>query len=140
MTLHGPGPAAVAWTLTAASAAVTGLSFDGVARVGTARRAVFVLKFSLASMVLSGGTALTFVKAGHSIVTRARSEDFSGNITLYATRISGDLQGRKVVYTPRKPPVNLSPDMTLTNLVAHQPYAFADTFTGAGLTAGEPAP
>jgi hypothetical protein len=139
LTLRGPGPAAVVWTLTAASAAVTGLSFDGVARILTTRGVVFMLKFSLGSMVLSGGTGLTFSEAGRSIVTRALSLDFSGNITLYTTKISAELHGRMVVYTPKKPPVNLSPDLTLTNVVANQPFAFADTFVGSGLTISEPA-
>jgi Family of unknown function (DUF6114) len=137
-SLRGPGPAAVAWTLTAGSAAVTGLKFDGVARVLTAWRVVYMLKFSLASMVLSGGTGLTFAQAGHSIVTSATSLNLSGNITLFATKISGELGGRTVVYTPSKPPVNLSPDLTLANVVASQPYATADTFIAAGLTITEP--
>jgi hypothetical protein len=138
-TIRGPGPAAAAWMLTAGSAAVTGLRFDGVARVRTARRVVYMLKFSLGSMVLSGGTGLTFAQAGRSIVTSATSLNLSGDITLYATKISGELGGRMVVYTPSKPPVNLSPDLTLANVVASQPYATADTFLAAGLTITEPA-
>jgi hypothetical protein len=137
--LRGPGPGAVAWTLTAGSAVVTGLTFDGVARVRTERGAIYMLKFSLGSMVLSGGTGLTFAEDGRAIVTQATSLDLSGNITLYATKISGELHGRMVVYTPRKPPVNLGADLTLANVVASQPYATADTFVAAGLTITEPA-
>jgi hypothetical protein len=96
-----------------------------------------MLRFSMSSMTLSGGTRLTFAQAGHSIATRAVSLAFTGHITLYATKISGDLNGHMVIFTPQHPPSKLSQDLTLTNVIADQPYALADALAGVGLVMTE---
>ena len=124
--------AAVPSSLTAGTATLTGLSFDGVAKVPTAKGAVPMLKFSMSSMTLTGAV-LTFSKDGHPLVTRGSSLAFNGGVVLYATKISGDVDGVLVTFTPKQPPVTLSSDITLTNLVTDQPYAAADSLAATGL-------
>ena len=98
----------------------------------TAKGAVPMLKFSMSSMTLTGAV-LTFSKDGHPLVTRGSSLAFSGGVVLYATKISGDVDGVLVTFTPKQPPVTLSSDITLTNLVTDQPYAAADSLAATGL-------
>jgi Family of unknown function (DUF6114) len=137
LRVGGQYAAAASSTLTAASAALTGLSFDGVAKVPTARGTVSMLKFSMESMALSGGAVLTYSADGHSIVTRASSLGFIGHIVLYTTKISGDLDGTAVTFTPLQPPKALGSDITLTNVVTDQPYASADSLDATGLELSE---
>src|SRR5262249_17914607 len=56
-------------SITAGTASMTGLSYDGVADVQTATGTVRMLMFSMRSMTLSGGTVLTVNEHGHALVT-----------------------------------------------------------------------
>ena len=105
-----------------------GLSYDGVADVQTATGTVPMLMFSMNSMTLSGGTVLTVSENGHTVVTNDSSLDFSGNVVLYVTRISGQLLGVTVTFTPQNPPPAVLPTMTFTNVVTDQPLTLADSF------------
>jgi hypothetical protein len=112
---------------------MTGLVFDGVARVRTSRGRVRMLKFSMTTLTFAGGAALTYSIRRHSPVTRASSLSFSGEIVLYTTRLAGDLAGAPVDFTPAHPPSKLASDVTFTNVVTDQPYASANALTGTGL-------
>lgn len=117
---------------------MTGLSYDGVASVPTAAGPVQMLKFSMDSMTLSGGTVLTVNENGHAVVTNDSSLDFSGKVVFYTTRLSGQLAGVTVTFTPQNPPPAVLPTTTLTNVVTDQPLAMADSFQAHSLmvTAG----
>jgi hypothetical protein len=121
---------------------ITGLSFDGVVKVATASGPVRMLRFTMRSMILARGTSLpteadgTNLSSGGSAsrtLTKASSMGFAGHIVLYVTAISGDLKGVKVAYTPSHPPSMLKSDVTLTNVVVEQPFAYADTLAGGEL-------
>jgi hypothetical protein len=107
---------------------MTGLSYDGVASVPTAAGAVQMLKFSMDSLTLSGGTVLTVAGNGHSVVTSDSSLDFSGNVVFYTTKLAGQLLGAAVTFTPQNPPPAVLPTTTFTNLVTDQPLTTADSF------------
>ncbi len=112
---------------------MTGLSYDGVASVPTPTGAVQMLKFSMNSMTLSGGTVLTVAENGHSVVTSGSSLDFSGNVVFYTTRLSGQLLGAAVTFTPQNPPSAVLPTTTITNVVTDQPLTKADSFQAHNL-------
>jgi len=116
---------------------MTGLVFDGVARVRTSTGRVKMLKFSMTTMTFAGGATLTYDIVAASLVTRAASLSFSGDIVLYTTRLAGDLHGAAVDYTPQHPPSALASDVTLTDVVTDQPYASAEALTGTGLELSE---
>ncbi len=120
-------------TLTAGSAVMVGLSYDGVATVPTAGGSQQMLKFSMSSLTLSGGIVLTVDVNGHSMVTRNTSVHFTGNVVLYTTRLSGDLLGTPLSFTPSSPPPLVLPLMQFSNVVTDQPLASADSMQAAGL-------
>lgn len=119
-------------TLTAGSAVLAGLSFDGVAQVPTAAGPVPMLRFSMASLALSAGTRLLVGGAGHAFLAEAASLDLSGDVVLYTTKISGTLAGHQVTFTPAQPPSGLGRDVTLSDVVVHQPYASTGTLQAHG--------
>ncbi len=119
-------------TLTAGSAVLAGLSFDGVAQVPTAAGPVPMLRFSMASLALSAGTRLLVSGAGHAFLAEAASLDLRGDVVLYTTKISGTLAGHQVTFTPEQPPSGLGRDVTLSTLVVHQPYASTDALQARG--------
>lgn len=88
-------------------------------------------------LALTGDASLTYSIDGHAPVTRAASLRLSGDIVLYAARLSGSADGRRVDYTPRHPPSHLGSDVTLTDVVIDQPYASANALTGTGLVVTE---
>jgi hypothetical protein len=110
---------------------MTGLSYDGVANVQTATGTVPMLMFSMDSMTLTGGTVLTVSDNGHTVVTNDSSLDFTGNVVLYTTRISAQLLGVTVTFTPQNPPPAILPTMTFTNVVTDQPLTLADSSRAA---------
>lgn len=118
--------AAVPSTISAGSATLTGLSYDGVANVPTASGAVQMLKFSMSGLSLSGNDDLTVTEGGHTLAVRAASLDFSGNVTLLTTKFSGDLLGIPLTFTPSSPPPLVLPTMVFTNVVSERPYTSAD--------------
>ncbi len=125
--------AAAPSTLTAGSAQMAGLSYDGVASVPTASGPQQMLKFGMSSLTLSGGIVLTVDDNGHSRVTRNTSVRFSGDVVLYATSLSGDLLGIRLTFTPRHPPPLVLPLMRFTNVVTRQPLTSAGLMQASGL-------
>jgi hypothetical protein len=121
-------------TLTAGSALMEGLSYDGVANVPAGGGgAQPMLKFSMSSLTLSGGIVLTATAGGHAMVTRNSGVHFTGNVVLYATRLSGDLLGVPLTFTPHNPPPLVLPVMTFTHVVTDQPLTTADAAVASGL-------
>jgi hypothetical protein len=130
----GVTPAAAPSTLTAGSAVLTGLSYDGVTSVPTAAGPVPMLTFRMNSLVLAGGTALTVTAGGHTLLVADSSLDFSGNVVLYTTRFSGLLLGVPVTFTPASPPPALLPPvMIFTNVQAGQPLTVAGSLVAGRL-------
>ncbi len=147
--LKAPAPgqlaAATRSTLTADSALLEGLSYDGVAQVATADGAVTMMKFTMSSLTLTGNIALTVSEGGGTAVTRSSSMHFGGPVVLYATKLSGDLLGIPVTITPTSPlatilqllaPVTRAVPVPMTNVVTEQPYTTAGSLQAGGLQIG----
>lgn len=86
-----------------------------------------MLKFSMTSLALSGAVKLSVSLDGHTVTVQATAATLDGTVVLYATEISGDLQGTQVSFTPDNPPSSLPSDLQLTSLVAHRVIASGDT-------------
>jgi hypothetical protein len=125
--------AAVPSVITANSATLTGLSYDGVANVQTADGSVPMLKFSMSGLNLAGDDDLTVSEGGHTLGIRASSLDFTGDVTLLTTKFSGDLLGIPLTFTPKSPPPLVLPTMVFTHVVTSQPYTSADALQIVGL-------
>jgi Family of unknown function (DUF6114) len=147
--LKAPAPgqlaAAAQSTLTADSALLEGLSYDGVAQVATANGTVTMMKFTLSSLTLTGNIALTVSEGGGTAVTRSSSMHFGGPVVLYATKLSGDLLGIPVTITPTSPlatilqllaPVTRAVPVPMTHVVTDQPYTTAGSLQAGGLQIG----
>ena len=92
-----------------------------------------MLEFSVTSMVLSAGVALTVSQGGSTVHTQASSVAFSGNVVLYTTSISGTVSGSQLSFTPANPPSSLPSDLQITGLVAEQVYLGAGLVQVSGL-------
>ncbi len=117
---------------------MTGMAYDGVADVPTANGTVPMLKFSMSTMTLSGGTTLTATSGGQTLVTRNSSLAFSGNVTLYTTKFSGVLvvlgvPTVRVTFTPQNPPPSVLPDMTFDSVTTDQPLTLANSLVAQNL-------
>jgi hypothetical protein len=123
--------------LTAVSAVLAGLSFDGIAYVRTAAGEVLMLKLSMDSLTLTGTTLLLVRQDGHTFVANDYSLGFTGQVVLYTTKISGDLRGARVTFDPEQLPPRLPPDLALMNVVADQPYIIADSLQASGFQTTE---
>jgi hypothetical protein len=127
--------ATVPSVLTAGSARLVGLGYDGVALVPrTSGRPVPMMKFTLQSVTLTGHPTLTIHQNGSVAVTRTSLLSFSGHVVLYATKLSGDLLGIPVTLTASSPlslvlrllkPLTQGLTVTMTNVVTDQPVATA---------------
>jgi len=132
-------------SLTADSALLEGLSYDGVAHVPTAAGTVTMMKFTMTSLTLTGDIALTVSEGGGTAVTRSTSMHFGGPVVLYATKLSGDLLGIPVTITPTSPlatilrllaPVTQAVPVPMTNVVTDQPYTSAGSLQAGSLQVG----
>jgi Family of unknown function (DUF6114) len=119
-------------TITADSATLTGLHFDGVATVQTASGPEQVLKFSMSGLSLKDGD-LTVIQDGRAMAVQAASFTFSGDVTLLTTKFSGSLLGVPLSFSPKLPPPVVLPVMTFTNVTSDQPFTSADSFQIGGL-------
>jgi hypothetical protein len=127
--------ASVPTVLTAGSARLVGLAYDGVAEVPRASgRPVPMMKFSLQSVTLTGSPTLTIHQNASVATTRTSLLSFSGNVVLYATRLSGNLLGLPVTLTPSSPlslvlrllrPLTQGLTVTMTKVVTDQPLTIA---------------
>jgi hypothetical protein len=124
---------AVPSDITADSATLTGLSYDGVASVPTADGTQQMLKFTMSGLLLSGDDDLTVTEGGHTLVIRATTLNFTGDVTLLTTKFSGDLLGIPLTFTPASPPPLVLPDMVFTHIDTQQPYTSADALAIGGL-------
>jgi hypothetical protein len=133
----GAAAAAARSGLTATSAVLTGLTFDGIARVPTEHGTVEMLEFTMTSLVLSG-TRIRFAVAGVTVSASAMSLGLGG-VVLLATKLSGLLGGKQVSYTPKHPPSSVPKMLTFSNMVTGQPYLAAATLQASGLGIAAPA-
>jgi len=112
--------------LTAASALLTGLSFDGVAAVRTRGGTVPMLKFSMNELILSGGELRARASAGPSPLIRESLASIVGHVILYTTRWSYESRGKTMTFTPRRPPAAVPRNVTYTNLTTGRLYLTSD--------------
>jgi hypothetical protein len=87
--------------LTAGSATMTGFVYQGnvdmpVAGGGT----VAMMKFTADSITLAGGVTESVTQDGVTTMTTSPTLAFSGNVTLYATKLSGSLGIIPLTFTP----------------------------------------
>jgi hypothetical protein len=118
------GAATARSDLTASVATLTGASYDGVAHIPTAHGTVAMLEFSMTTLLLSGST-IRAAAAGGTILARAPSLGLTGDVVLLATKVSWYLHGKRVTYTPKRPPTSVPRDVTFMHLVTRQPYLTA---------------
>jgi hypothetical protein len=132
-----PGLVASAATevLTAGSASLTHFSYAGnvtlpVGNGGT----VSMMKFTADSITLAGGVTDTVTQGANSTVTSSPTLAFSGEVTLYATKLSGSLLGVPLTFTPSTVSAVLltianvltsSTTITMTNVTTDQPIVIA---------------
>ena len=133
MARHGSGAAIAAdkSVLAARFAVLSGLTYEGVAAVPTATGDTRMLRFRMASLKLPA-VVLNVTAGGHSFTTRDSSLLLSGDVELLTTRLSGEFDGIRITFTAASPPADLPSDMTLTSVVAQQPYASADSVRAVG--------
>lgn len=112
--------------LTALSAVLNGVSYDGVASVPTVHGRKLMLKFTMSYLKLPG-IMLTATQGGQSFMTRDSTLELSGHVVLYTTSITGTLNGIRVTFTASDPPSSLRSDLTLANVVAEQLFVTART-------------
>ncbi len=128
---HGLVASAVPSVLNARSAKLVGLAYDGVAEVPRASGGpVQMMKFSLRSVTLTGSPTLTIHQNDSIATTSTTLLSFTGNVVLYATKLSGDLLGVPLTITPSSPlslvlkllsPLTQGLTVTMTHVVTNQP-------------------
>ena len=100
-----------------------------------------MMRFTMRSQALSGLT-LTATGAGTTLVSSAASATFSGNVVLYATKLSGKLLGVPLTLTPGNAESTLlqllntlTPlvPVTMTNVTADQPVVLGSFAAVNGL-------
>ena len=131
------------FTLVTGSALLLGASYKGVAQVPTASgQTVPMMEFTMNSLTLDGAPTLTVTQGGVSSVTSGSSMQFTGNVVLYATQLSGDLLGVPVTLTPSSPLATIlqllnsvTPlvPLKLTSVTTNQPYISSDSLQIPGL-------
>jgi hypothetical protein len=122
--------------ITANSATLDGLAYQGtVAMPVSGGGTVTMMKFTMTSQQLSH-LDLTVAGAGGSLVTAATSASFSGDVVLYATKLTGQLAGVPLILTPGNAEStllqllkSLTPlvPVTLTNVTADQPVVLGNS-------------
>jgi hypothetical protein len=122
--------------ITANSATLDGLAYQGtVAMPVSGGGTVTMMKFTMTSQQLSD-LNLTVTGAGGSLVTTATSASFSGNVVLYATKLTGQLAGIPLTLTPGNAEStllqllkSLTPlvPVTMTNVTANQPVVLGNS-------------
>jgi hypothetical protein len=128
--------------LTAASATLTGFAYQGVVNMPVAGGGtVQMMKFTLTSQSLSSATQ-TVTETGRTLTTKLAAATFSGNVVLYATKLSGNLGAIPLALTPGNAVSTLlqllktltpALPLTLTNVTANQPVLLAGSTVIRGL-------
>lgn len=132
------------FTLVTGSALLLGASYQGVAQVptATAGKTIPMMEFTMNSLTLDGAPTLTVTQGGVSSVTSGSSMQFTGNVVLYATQLSGDLLGIPVTITPSSPLATIlkllnsvTPlvPLKLTSVTTNQPYISSNSLQIPGL-------
>jgi len=128
---------AAQFSLTTGSAVMNGATYDGTAEVPTASGStVEMLKFSMTSLTLDGSPTLTVSQDGQSSETSASSMQFTGDVVLYATELSGHLLGIPITLTPGSPLAtftSLPNGIPLTGVTTDQPLISSDSVSLPGL-------
>ena len=129
--------------ITAGSATLNGLSYQGAAKVPVAGGGTqTMMKFTLSSLILSGNVTATVTQGGQQSVTQGSTLTFTGGVTLYATKLSGSLLGIPITLTPGSVVSillrllnSLTPliPVTMTNVTTDQPLVLAGDLQVAGL-------
>ncbi|MFD0902169.1 DUF6114 domain-containing protein [Actinomadura sediminis] len=134
----GAGPRVYlgAATLRARSLTMTGLSYDGVARLPSSAGTVEALKFSMAKAVLTDVDQVAGRGGGASRTTTG-SLTLNGRVVMYTTKMSARLLGVPVTFTPAHPPPLTPPYMVMTDVVSERPSVRADgaAIDGLGISA-----
>jgi Family of unknown function (DUF6114) len=125
--------------LDAGSARLVGLAYDGVAQVPLASGgSEQMMKFNLQSVTLTGKPSLTIHQDNSVATTSTSLLSFSGNVVLYATKLSGDLLGIPITLTTSSPlslvlqllrPLTSGLTVTMTNVVTDQPTTTSSAST-----------
>ena len=131
------------FTLVTGSALLLGASYQGVAQIPTASgTTVPMMEFTMNSLTLDGAPTLTVTQGGVSSVTSGTSMQFTGNVVLYATQLSGSLLGVPVTITPSSPVATIlkllnsvTPlvPLKLTNVTTNQPCISSSSLQIPGL-------
>ena len=137
------------FSLVTGAALLKGSAYQGVAHVPVAGGGtVAMMKFSMSSLTLTGGPTLTVLDNGVTASAAGASMQFTGNVVLYATKLSGDLAGAPITLTPNSPlalvlqllgSVTQRVQLRLTNVATNQPYISADTLMIGALRTRTPA-
>lgn len=114
-------------TLDASVMTEYGLSFDGVVAMPTVKGHVKMLKFSASKVVLQDVDMTVSASGGRSTTTRAKQITFSGNVSVYTTKLHAKLFGIPLTFTPHFPPPLVLPVMRMTDVETTQNYTQADT-------------
>ncbi|MEV5824252.1 hypothetical protein AB0L25_01605 [Spirillospora sp. NPDC052242] len=112
-------------TLRAASLTMTGLSYDGVARLPAAAGTVEALKFSMSKAVLKDVDQVA-ERGGVASRTTTGGLALDGHVVMYTTKMSAKLLGVPVTFTPAHPPPLTPPYMVMTDVVSERPSVRAD--------------
>jgi hypothetical protein len=103
---------------------------------------IAMMKFTLSSLTLSGDPTLTVRQGGAASSTSAASMLFTGDVVLYATKLSGDLLGAPITLTPDSPlslvlrvlgGVTPAVTLRLTNVTTDEPYISTASLQIGGL-------
>jgi hypothetical protein len=129
--------------ITAGSATLDGLAYQGTVRMPVAGGEQTMMVFTLHSMTLSGNVTATVTENGQSTVTQSSSLAFSDGVTLYATKLSGSLLGIPTTLTPGNVltlllhllnTVTPAIPLTMTNVTTDQPLVIAGSLQAANLS------
>jgi hypothetical protein len=132
--------------LTAGSATITGLSYQGNVNVPVAGGGtVTMMKFTADSIALASGVTDTVTEGGANTATSSPTLTFSGGVTLYATRLCGSLAGVPLCFTPTTVSglllsaanliTGVAPIM-FTSVTTDQPIVFAGALQTGALSIG----
>ena len=128
--------------LTAGSATLDGLAYQGTAKVPVAGGTETMMKFTASSITLSGNVTATITENGQTTVSQSSALAFGGGVTLYATKLSGSLLGIPLTLTPHSVVSlllqvlnSLTPaiPVTMTNVTTDQPFVLSGSLQAPNL-------
>jgi hypothetical protein len=143
-----PGLVASAATevLTAGSATLAHFAYAGNVTLPVGGGgSVSMMKFTADSITLAGSVTDTVTQGGTTTVTSSPTLAFSGEVTLYATKLTGSLLGVPLTFTPSTVSAVLltvasvltsSATITMTNVTTDQPIVIAGALQTGQLSIG----